>query len=67
MNDDFQLSEHLSKYPQQLSGGQKQRVSIIHQLLNGSDFIFFDEPFSGLDVLVLDKVTDMLLQVSLND
>ena len=27
----------------------------------------FDEPFSGLDVLVLDKVTDLLLKVSLSD
>ncbi len=65
--EEFQLSEHLSKYPQQLSGGQRQRVSIIQQLLNGSDFILFDEPFSGLDVLVLDKVTDLLLKVSLSD
>jgi len=65
--DDFQLTEHLSKYPQQLSGGQRQRVSIIQQLLNGSEFILFDEPFSGLDVLVLDKVTDLLAKVSLTD
>jgi polar amino acid transport system ATP-binding protein/sulfate transport system ATP-binding protein/NitT/TauT family transport system ATP-binding protein len=26
-----------------------------------------DEPFSGLDVCVLDKVTDLLLQVSVSD
>ncbi len=65
--EQFQLTEHLSKYPQQLSGGQKQRVSIIQQLLNGSSFILFDEPFSGLDVVVLEKIANLILQVSLSD
>ncbi|MEO8403428.1 MAG: ATP-binding cassette domain-containing protein [Chitinophagaceae bacterium] len=65
--ENFNLSDHLTKYPQQLSGGQRQRVSIIQQLLNGSDFLLLDEPFSGLDVLVLDKVVDLLQQVSISD
>lgn len=64
---DFRLKEHLHKYPQQLSGGQRQRVSIIQQLLKGSDFLLLDEPFSGLDVLVLDKIVELLLQVSVSD
>jgi ABC-type nitrate/sulfonate/bicarbonate transport system ATPase subunit len=36
-------------------------------LLKGADFLLLDEPFSGLDVCVLDKVTELLLQVSLSD
>ncbi len=63
----FHLEHELDKYPQQLSGGQRQRASIIQQLLKGSDFLLLDEPFSGLDVCVLDKVTDLLLQVSISD
>lgn len=63
----FDISDVLNHYPAQLSGGQQQRVSIIQQLLKGADFLLLDEPFSGLDVCVLDKVTELLLQVSLSD
>jgi len=63
----FQLAEHLNLYPQQLSGGQRQRASIIQQLLKGSNFLLLDEPFSGLDICVLDKVVDLLLEVSVSD
>jgi len=65
--EDFSLKTISGYYPQQLSGGQRQRVSIIQQLLKGSDFLLLDEPFSGLDVLVLDRVVNLLLQVSLSD
>jgi ABC-type nitrate/sulfonate/bicarbonate transport system ATPase subunit len=63
----FDLEQHLNKYPQQLSGGQRQRVSIIQQVLTGNKFLLFDEPFSGLDALMIDKVTELLLKVSLLD
>lgn len=64
---EFNLLDHLNKYPQQLSGGQRQRVSIIQQLLKGSNFLLLDEPFSGLDACMLDKVTGLLLKVSVSD
>jgi ABC-type nitrate/sulfonate/bicarbonate transport system ATPase subunit len=60
----FDLAEHLKKYPMQLSGGQRQRASIIQQVLTGNKFILLDEPFSGLDALMIDRVMELLLQVS---
>ena len=65
--DKFNLTEHLDKYPLQLSGGQRQRVSILQQALTSNKFILLDEPFSGLDALVIDKVVDLLLKISTLD
>lgn len=62
--DKFSLKEHLKKYPAQLSGGQKQRVSIIQQVLTGNKFILLDEPFSGLDMLMIDRVINLLIRIS---
>jgi ABC-type nitrate/sulfonate/bicarbonate transport system ATPase subunit len=60
----FDLAEHLKKYPLQLSGGQRQRASIIQQVLTGNRYILFDEPFSGLDALMIDRIMDLLLKIS---
>jgi ABC-type nitrate/sulfonate/bicarbonate transport system ATPase subunit len=60
----FDLIDHLDKYPEQLSGGQRQRVSIIQQVLTDNKFILLDEPFSGLDILMVDKVIQLLIRVS---
>ncbi len=60
----FGLKEHLKKYPMQLSGGQRQRVSIIQQILTGNKFILLDEPFSGLDPVIKDKVLELLVSIS---
>lgn len=57
----------LGKYSNQLSGGQRQRVAIAEQILNGGNFILFDEPFSGLDTLSIDKVTQILTDLVAND
>jgi len=65
--NEFELIEHKDKYPIQLSGGQKQRTSIIMQLLNGSNFLLMDEPFSGLDPIMIDKTTSLLSKVASSD
>jgi ABC-type nitrate/sulfonate/bicarbonate transport system ATPase subunit len=62
--EDFSLTDHLTKYPGELSGGQKQRVSIIQQVLTDNKFILLDEPFSGLDTIMVDKVIDLLNRIA---
>ena len=65
--NEFELMDHKDKFPLELSGGQKQRACIMMQLLNGSYFILLDEPFSGLDPLMIDKTTALLQKVANSD
>jgi len=62
--DKFDLKDHLNKFPAQLSGGQRQRVSIIQQVLTGNKYILLDEPFSGLDPIMRDRVDELLLKIA---
>lgn len=54
------LQNHKKNYPANLSGGQKQRVAIGQALINCENFIIFDEPFSGLDINMINRVTTMI-------
>ena len=63
--EEFHLTEHLNKYPMQLSGGQRQRVAILQQILTGNKFILMDEPYSGIDNIMLAKVMQLITKVSL--
>jgi len=59
----FRIEDHLNKYPIQLSGGQRQRVAIAQQLLMPNHLILMDEPFSGLDTVMIDRVCKTLHSV----
>jgi ABC-type nitrate/sulfonate/bicarbonate transport system ATPase subunit len=61
---DFDLADKAYHYPAQLSGGQRQRCAIIQQILCSEHFLFMDEPFSGLDLLMLDKTCALLDKVA---
>lgn len=61
---EFGLTEHVKKFPAQLSGGQRQRVAICQQLMCSEHFLLMDEPFSGLDPLMKNKVCELILKVS---
>jgi polar amino acid transport system ATP-binding protein/sulfate transport system ATP-binding protein len=65
--DRFQLAPHRKKYPAHLSGGQRQRAAIAQQLLCSDHLILLDEPFSGLDVAMMDEVRKIILEVTTMD
>lgn len=46
-----------------LSTGMKQKVSIAVSIVNDPEFIIFDEPTNGLDVLTAKVITDFLLDL----
>ena len=62
--DRFGLEDRGDLYPCQLSGGQRQRVAIAQQFLCSEHFVLMDEPFSGLDLIAVDKVCKMIAEVA---
>lgn len=46
-----------------LSTGMKQKISLVISIVHDPDFIIFDEPTNGLDVLTAKVVTDFLLEL----
>lgn len=63
----FGLAEHATKYPAQLSGGQRQRVAIAQQFMCSEHFLLMDEPFSGLDLLAVERVIQFIREMAQSD
>lgn len=61
---EFELEDKFDLYPAQLSGGQRQRCAIIQQILCSEHFLLMDEPFSGLDLIMLEKTCSLISKVS---
>lgn len=59
----FGIDEFANVKMANLSTGMKQKVSIVISIVHDPDFIIFDEPTNGLDVLTAKTVTDYLSEL----
>jgi ABC-type nitrate/sulfonate/bicarbonate transport system ATPase subunit len=62
--DGFKLRDKADRYPSELSGGQRQRIAIAQQLLCSEHYLLLDEPTTGLDPVMRDRVCDLIRQVA---
>jgi NitT/TauT family transport system ATP-binding protein len=63
----FGLEDRADLYPSQLSGGQRQRVAIAQQFVCSEHLLLMDEPFSGLDLMAVERVSGMITEVANSD
>ncbi|HZA50241.1 MAG TPA: ABC transporter ATP-binding protein, partial [Myxococcaceae bacterium] len=52
------MSEYAEAFPHTLSGGQQQRIAVARALAPGPRLMLLDEPFSGLDARMRERVRD---------
>ena len=55
------LEQAIDLYPAELSGGMKKRVAIARALAAEPDYIFFDEPTTGLDPIGVYNIRQLML------
>lgn len=48
--------------PNELSGGMKKRVSLARAIAFEPDILFYDEPSSGLDPIMTDKIDELIIE-----
>jgi phospholipid/cholesterol/gamma-HCH transport system ATP-binding protein len=51
------------KYPAEVSGGMRKRVAIARALVTEPDIIFFDEPTTGLDPILVNTIHRLILDL----
>jgi phospholipid/cholesterol/gamma-HCH transport system ATP-binding protein len=52
------------KMPSEISGGMKKRVGIARAIVNNPNYLFCDEPNSGLDPLTSVKIDELILEIT---
>ena len=52
-----------AKYPAEISGGMRKRVAIARALVTEPEIIFFDEPTTGLDPILVNTIHRLILDL----
>ena len=63
--EEFKISSLAKQKGRELSGGQRRRVEIARAMALNPKLILLDEPFAGIDPLVISEIKDLIK--SLND
>ena len=51
------------KYPEEVSGGMRKRVAIARALVTEPEVVFFDEPTTGLDPVLVNTIHHLILEL----
>jgi phospholipid/cholesterol/gamma-HCH transport system ATP-binding protein len=51
------------KYPEEVSGGMRKRVAIARALITEPEIVFFDEPTTGLDPVLVNTIHHLILDL----
>ena len=52
-----------AKYPAEVSGGMRKRVAIARALITEPEIVFFDEPTTGLDPILVNTIHHLILNL----
>ncbi|MFQ5736573.1 MAG: ABC transporter ATP-binding protein [Thermodesulfobacteriota bacterium] len=56
------LSGKEDKYPDEISGGMKKRVALVRTLALRPEYIFYDEPTTGLDPIIENAIHELMMR-----
>jgi len=57
------LSKVEDLFPAELSGGMKKRVGIARAIAMNPKFVFYDEPTTGLDPIIADRINNLIIEL----